>query len=136
MINTVCTYWKTECAFGYGTCYRRLGINHVIFARSLSILRIATMVSEQRKRVRYTFDVCFMSQQQKDDFKARLGSVRDLLSPQGGPKLDNLGLMTALFELAEACHGGRSGTTESLSDSRSFLPNSGKKWLLYSAINK
>ena len=88
------------------------------------------MASEQRKRVRYTFDVCFSSQQQKDDFKARLSSVRDLLSPQGGPKLDNLGLMTALFRLAEARHAGRSGTTEALSEARSFLPNSGKELVL------
>ena len=84
------------------------------------------MATEQKKRVRYTFDVCFSSQQQKDDFKAGLTAVRDLLSPQGVPKLDNHSLMMALFELAEAPRARQSGATETLSGSCSFLPNSGK----------
>lgn len=83
------------------------------------------MASEQRKRIRYTFDVSFTSQQQKDDFKARLSSVRDLLSPQGGSNLDNLSLMTVLFALAEAHHGRRRVTMETPSHSHFFLPNSG-----------
>ena len=37
-------------------------------------------------------------------FKDRLSSLRDLLSPLGGPKLDNLALMTALLDLEEASH--------------------------------
>ena len=28
------------------------------------------------------------------------------ITSKSGPKLDNLGLMTASFELAEACHAG------------------------------
>ena len=65
-----------------------------------------------------------LASSKKDDFKARLSSVRDLLSPQGGSNLDNLSLTTVLFELAEA-HHGRRVTTETPSDSHFFLPNSG-----------
>ena len=34
-------------------------------------------------------------------FKAKVEGMKQLLSPASGPPLDNLGLMTTLFEIAE-----------------------------------
>ena len=63
-----------------------------------------SVMASERKRVRFTaaIDVALPNKEARKAFKDRLTSVRDLLSPPGGPKLDNLGLMTALFDLAEA----------------------------------
>ena len=47
-------------------------------------------------------------------FKDRLSSVRDFVSPPGGTKLDNLGLMTALLDLTEASRP-RTGAHSSVS---------------------
>ena len=41
-----------------------------------------------RKRVRYTFDVHFSSQEEKAVFVCRLKRVRELLSPEDGPPLE------------------------------------------------
>ena len=41
-----------------------------------------------RKRVRYTFDVHFGSQEEKVAFVCRLKRVRELLSPEDGPPLE------------------------------------------------
>ena len=41
-----------------------------------------------RKRVRYTFDVHFGSQEEKAAFVCRLKRVRELLSPEDGPPLE------------------------------------------------
>ena len=60
-------------------------------------------------------------------FKDRLSSVRDLLSPAGGPKLDNLGLMSALLDLAEFSRTSSSaGAHSSVGPGGSFLPYSDK----------
>ena len=54
-----------------------------------------------RKRVRFALDINFASAEAREAFKARLNKVKDVLTPNGGPKLDNLGLMTALFDLVD-----------------------------------
>ena len=41
-----------------------------------------------RKRVRYTIDVDFGSQEEKAAFVCRLKRVRELLSPEDGPPLE------------------------------------------------
>ena len=81
-----------------------------------------------RKRVRYTsgVDVTLPSEAARTAFKDRLSSVKDLLSPPGGPKLDNLELMTALFDLAESSRSAVSaGAHSSVAQTGSFLPFSG-----------
>ena len=57
------------------------------------------------KRVRYTIDVTFGSEQEKNEFAARLNVVRDLLTPRGSARLDNQTLMRALFDCAQAVVG-------------------------------
>lgn len=78
-----------------------------------------------RKRVRFTVDVALPSEAARTAFKDRLSSVRDLLSPPGGPKLDNLALMTALLDLAEASQSPGAGVHSSVAQTGSFLPYSG-----------
>ena len=77
-----------------------------------------------RKRVRFTVDVALPSEAARTAFKDRLSSVRDLLSPPGGPKLDNLALMTALLDLAEASSPS-AGAHSSVAQSGNFIPYSG-----------
>ena len=57
---------------------------------------------EKRKRVRFTLDVKFASEQAKEAFLKRLNAVRDLVTPEGSAKVDNYGLLSALFSLAES----------------------------------
>ena len=78
-----------------------------------------------RKRVRFTVDVALPSETARTAFKDRLSSVRDLLSPAGGPKLDNLALMTALLDLAESRSSVSAYTSQSVAQTGSFLPYSG-----------
>ena len=86
------------------------------------------MAASGRKRVRFTVDVALPSETARTAFKDRLSSVRDLLSPAGGPnyKLDNLGLMSALLDLAEFSRTSSSaGAHSSVGPGGSFLPYSG-----------
>ena len=86
----------------------------------------ASIMASGRKRVRHTVDVPLASEAARTAFKDRLSSVRDLLSPPGGPKLDNLALMTALLDLAEASHRPTSACAHSsMAQTGSFLPFSG-----------
>ena len=85
------------------------------------------MAASGRKRVRFTVDVALPSETARTAFKDRLSSVRDLLSPAGGPKLDNLGLMSALLDLAEFSRTSSSaGAHSSVGPGGSFLPYSDK----------
>ena len=47
------------------------------------------MATSTRKRVRYTFDVHFLTTEEKDVFVQRLNNVRRLLKSAGSPLLDN-----------------------------------------------
>ena len=55
----------------------------------------ASIMASGRKRFRFTVDVALTA------FKDRLPSVRDLLSPPGEPKLDNLTLPCGGLESAQ-----------------------------------
>ena len=78
-----------------------------------------------RKRVRYTLDVHFSSQEEKETFVRRVKSVRDLLTPAGHPHVDNHGLMSALFDAVEGI-SSRSIQNTGRTDTTCFLSNSGK----------
>ena len=54
-----------------------------------------------RKRVRFALDINFTSAEARETFKARFNKVKDVLTPNSGPKLDNLSLMMALFNLVD-----------------------------------
>ena len=61
------------------------------------------MASVLRKRahVRYSFDVHFMSQEEREIFKQRLKNVRQLLTRPGSLPLDNCSLFNVLCDIAE-----------------------------------
>ena len=50
---------------------------------------------------RFSLDVRFQTEIQKEAFITRLGNIRDLLSPEGGEKVHNYELLSHLFSLAE-----------------------------------
>ena len=56
-------------------------------------------MATSRKRVRYTFDVHFLTTEEKDAFVQRLNNVRRLLTSAGSPLLDNFSLMSAFVML-------------------------------------
>ena len=76
-----------------------------------------------RKHVRFTVDVALPSEEVRTAFKDKLSSVRDLLSPPGEPKLDNLASMTALLDLTEASRVS-AGAHISVAQTGSFIPYS------------
>ena len=63
------------------------------------------MVSFSMKRKtsgkRYSFDLSFTDQEEKDAFLQRLKNIRKLLTPTGAPLLENQNLIYALLDLAE-----------------------------------
>ena len=83
-------------------------------------------MASERKHTRFTIDVPLPSEEAKTAFKNRLASVTDLLSPPGGPKLNKLGLMMALFDLAEASRPNTGvHSSACVAPSGGFLPFSG-----------
>ena len=57
-----------------------------------------------RKRVRFSFAVCFDTVEERKAFKSRLEYIRTLLTPVGQPVLDNHGVMAAMFDHVEQYH--------------------------------
>ena len=85
-----------------------------------------SIMASGRKCTQFTIDVPLPSEEARMAFKNRLASVTDLLSPPGGLKLDKLGLMTALFDLAEASRPKTGAhSSASVAPSGGFLPFSG-----------
>ena len=83
--------------------------------------------STSRKRSRYTMEVNFGSQEEKEAFLRRLQSVRELYTPDGCPSLDNHGLLNAMFETVEGSTSGCASDTRSdQTEGSCFLSNSGK----------
>ena len=83
-------------------------------------------MSGRRKRIRYTLDIHFGLEAEKDVFLKRLSAVRDILS--GGESLasiDNFGLMSAMFDIVEGLGGIPSAGNERQSV-QSFMRDSGK----------
>ena len=83
------------------------------------------MASGSRKRVRYTFDVHFVNQEEKEAFLQRLKNVRQLLTPAGCPSLDNCSLFNALCDAVEGVSQPTSDPNTGAS-TKSFMRNSGK----------
>ncbi len=80
--------------------------------------------TSSRKRVRYTFDIHFLDQMEKEAFQQRLKNIRELLTPAGRPPLDNLSLINTLFDSVEG--HSISHPTPDCSAVKSFMSNSGK----------
>ena len=57
------------------------------------------MDTQRKKRVRYTVDINFASEAEKDSFSIKLGEVRSKLTPRGSHSLSNKDLLLALFDL-------------------------------------
>ena len=58
-------------------------------------------MATSRKRVRYTMDVHFVDEEEKQAFLGRLKHVRELLKPSGSPLLDNFSLLSTLCASVE-----------------------------------
>ena len=57
--------------------------------------------SSQATVFRFSLDVRFKTESEKEAFITRLTSVRDLFSPEGGEKVHNYELLNQLFSLAK-----------------------------------
>ena len=104
------------------------------------------MASGKRSRVRLSLGVEFDNLAAKAAFTSRFEYVRSLLTPAGQRSIDNLGLLSALFDLVEgsvlpslpvvsrALSGQLPGTSRSsspVSSVQSFNSNAGKYLLAY-----
>ena len=80
----------------------------------------------RKKRVRFTIDANFTSENEKQDFCSRLSSIRDLLTPPGSAKLDNQALLLALFDCAKKVQPGtHNSDVPSFPTHGSFLKDAG-----------
>ena len=85
-----------------------------------------SIMASGRKRVRFTLEVPLPSEEARTAFSNRLSSVKRLLSPPGGPTLDSLEVMVALFDLAErASRRSNAHSSNSTAPTGGFLPFSG-----------
>jgi len=75
-----------------------------------------------RKRVRYTLELHFSGEEEREAFSRRLSAVRQLLSPPGVARVDNTALMSALFDAVEEARASSQPTGPSAC--RSFQSNS------------
>ena len=82
------------------------------------------MASGRKRPPRYTLDVHFASEQEKEAFTERLKAVRQLLTPAGSRPIDNCSLLNALFDAAEGA--GAPQPTAGGSFSKSFMRNNGE----------
>ena len=77
--------------------------------------------------MRYTFDVHFGGEAEKDAFVRRLSNVRSLLSGgEGLAAMDNFGLMSAIFDIVEGALPPATSAGNERQTTQSFLRNSGK----------
>lgn len=84
-------------------------------------------MSSRRKRIRYTLDVHFGTDAEKDAFVRRLSSVRALLSGEESmAAIDNFGLMSAMFDIVEGTVPPTPSAGISRQTTQSFLRSSGK----------
>ena len=79
-----------------------------------------------RKRVRYTIDINFSNQEEKDVFQTRLKSVKERLST-GGCVPDNRSFMDLCLEALESriSHGAINHEEATTMVTQSFMRNSG-----------
>ena len=91
------------------TCYRVSCKKHVSISRACICYDCCFAMTSKRRRsetsqppvFRFSLDVRFSTESEKEAFIARLTSVRDLFSPEGGEKVHNYELLSQLFSLAE-----------------------------------
>ena len=84
-------------------------------------------MATSRKRVRYTFDVQFLTTEEKDVFVQRLNNVGRLLTSAGSPLLDNFSLMSAFCDAVEGDSSSSQMSASSVCPTvKSFMSNSGK----------
>ena len=84
-------------------------------------------MASRRKRVRYTFDIHFSAEAEKDAFVRRLSSVRALLSGREGiSTMDNLGMMSAMFDMVEGVVPPAPSAGNERQTTLSFLRSSGE----------
>ena len=89
-----------------------------------ALFKMAT--GNARKRVRFTLDVTFPTAECKLAFLARLTRVWDAMTPPGAAKLDNYGLLSQLFSLAESQPTLPETSQEEHSVPRNVLSSCGK----------
>ena len=78
-----------------------------------------------KKRVRYAIDMVLTSEEERIRFKQRLDDVKALLSPAGGPKLDNLQFVLELLKLAEGQARELPAAPQTVPQTGSFLQKAG-----------
>lgn len=84
-------------------------------------------MSARKKRVRYTLDVHFSVEAEKDAFVRRLGAVRKLLSgDESMLSIDNYGLMSAMFDIVEGIVSPDPSAGNERQNTQSFMRNCGK----------
>ena len=83
-------------------------------------------MATSRKRIRYTFDVHFATHEEKEAFLTRLKNVRQLLTPEGCPSLDNCSVFNALCDTFEGVSPESTPDTNTGASTKSFMQNSGK----------
>ena len=77
--------------------------------------------------MRYTMDIHFGVEAEKDAFVRRLSSVRTLLSGDGSmASIDNFGLMSAMFDIVEGVVPPSPVAANERQTTLSFMRNSGK----------
>ena len=83
------------------------------------------MATLRKKRVRFTLDLNFTSDAEKDAFCGRLSDVRDQITPSGSHTLNNRELLSALFDLVDK-HSHSTQPSVQCASTGSFLKNAGK----------
>ena len=87
------------------------------------------MTSGRKRPPRYSFDVHFVSKEEKEAFLARLKSVRQLLTPAESHPIDNCSPLNAQFDAAEGRASQPTPQNESgsvPSGLKSFMRDNGK----------
>lgn len=91
--------------------------------------KMAATSATRKKRTRFTLDVNFGSEMEKEEFCIRLNAIRDLMTPPGSAKLDTRRLLLSLFDCAQRerrqTATGSSQLQASLPTHGSFLQNAG-----------
>ena len=85
-------------------------------------------VMAAKKRVRYSIDMVFPSEEEKDRFKQRMDDLKTLLSPPGATKhekIENTQLIFELFELAESQALEFPAAPQTVPQTGSFLQKAG-----------
>lgn len=90
------------------------------------------LMASKRKRVRYTLDIHFSVEAEKDAFIRRLSSVRTLLSSvESQASIDNFGLLSAMFDIVEGAIPPAPSAGNERQTTQSFMRNSGRSSLQF-----